>query len=269
MGGLKIQRKPVELRPDLTMWEIKGSLDSESIGYINEEFDSVLASKQNFLVAEMSGVTHVSSAAIGQLMGCRQVLVERGGDLVITGVSLGIKSKLSAMGATKIFKFYNEMRSAINAYHWEVERKSEKVWLAFPPELRFVPLVRQMVSRIARQKGYSNRDSFRIEAIVDEICNNAVEHGSERLKKNIDLTIRIGREKIEFEVKNASDPEKLENFRAVSSSMSRTPDAKFGQRRGRGLTLINMLSNKLDIDFSGDGTSVHVTKVRNEYGVSD
>jgi anti-sigma regulatory factor (Ser/Thr protein kinase)/anti-anti-sigma regulatory factor len=264
MADLKIQKMPVELRPDLTMWKIEGALGSESIGRIQKEFNLVLESKQNFLVAEMSGVTQVSSAAMGQLMGCRQLLAERGGDLVITGVSLDIKSKLSAMGATKIFKFYNEMRAAINAYHWQVERKSEKVWLSFPPELQFVPPVRQMVSRIARQKGYSQRDSFRIETIVDEICNNAVEHGSETIKKNIDLNVQINREKIELEVINASDPDKLEALRAVSSSLPKPPDANLSQRRGRGLALIKMLSNNLDINFSGDGTSVHVTKLREE-----
>lgn len=264
MSDLKIRKKPVDLRPDLTMWEMEGSLDSNSIEYILKEFDSVLETKLNFLVAEMSGVTSVSSAAVGQLMGCRQLLVERGGDFVFTGVNLDIKSKLSAMGATKIFKFYNEMRSAVNAYRWEVERKAERVSLSFPPELQFVPPVRQMVSRIARHKGYTNRDSFRIETIVDEVCNNAVEHGSSNIKKNIDLNINIDREKIELEVVNASDPDKLDALRELSMSMPKTPAPGSGQRRGRGLALIKMLSNKLDINFSGDGTSVLVTKLREE-----
>jgi anti-sigma regulatory factor (Ser/Thr protein kinase)/anti-anti-sigma regulatory factor len=264
MSSVKIQRKPVELRPDLMMWKIDGALDSDSIGYIHSEFDSVLETDQKFLIAEMSGVSVVSSAALGQLMGCRQMLVERGGDLVITGVNLDVKSKMSAMGAMKIFKFYNEMRSAINAYHWEVERKSEKVLLSFPPELQFVPPVRQMVSRISRQKGYTPRDSFRIETIVDEVCNNAVEHGSLTLKKNIDITIIIDREKIELEVVNASDPDKMEHLKELSKSVSKTPDPKAGEKRGRGLALIKMLSNNLDINFSGDGTSVHVTKLREE-----
>ncbi len=264
MPDLKIKRMPVELRPDLSMWKIEGALDSGSIGRIQTEFNSVLESKQSFLIAEMSGVTCVSSAAMGQLMGCRQILAERGGDLVIAGVSLDVKSKLSAMGATKIFKFYNEMRAAVNAYHWEVERKAEKVWLSFPPHLQFVPPVRQMVSRIARQKGYSQRDSFRIETIVDEVCNNAVEHGSEKMAKNVDLNVQINREKIELEVINASDPDKLEALRAVSASLPKAPNANLGERRGRGLALIKMLSNHLDINFSGDGTSVHVTKLREE-----
>jgi anti-anti-sigma factor len=264
MQGVKISRSQVDYKPEVLLWKIEGSLDSDSIEVINREFTSVIGLKQNFLVAEMSDVSFVSSAAMGQLMGHRQSLVEKGGDLVIAGLNLDIKTKLSLMGATKIFKFYNELRAAVNAYNWEIERTAEKVWLSFPPELMFVPSVRQMVSRIARQKGYTQRDSFRIETIVDEVCNNAVEHGSATVKRNIDLNIAIDRDKIKLEVINASDPDKIETLKALSKSVTKTPDPKAGEKRGRGLSLIKMLSNDLTINSSTDGTSVHVTKLREE-----
>jgi anti-anti-sigma factor len=264
MQGLKILRTQVEYKPEVLLWKMEGSLDADSITIINREFDSVIGLQQKFLVAEMSGISFVSSAAMGQLMGHRQTLVEKGGDLVIAGLNLDIKTKLSLMGATKIFKFYNELRAAVNAYNWEVEHKAEKVWLSFPPQLQFVPSVRQMVSRIARQKGYTQRDSFRIETIVDEVCNNAVEHGSVLVKRNVDLNISIDRDKIQIEVINASDPEKIEALKALSKSVVKTPDPKLGEKRGRGLALIKMLSNDLTINSSTDGTSVHITKLREE-----
>jgi anti-anti-sigma factor len=262
--ALKIHRTQVEYKPEVILWKIEGAMDSDCIDLIGREFNSVLEMEQNFLVAEMSGVSFVSSAAMGQLMGHRQTLVEKGGDLVIAGLNFDIKTKLSLMGATKIFKFYNELRAAVNAYNWEIERKAEKVWLSFPPELQFVPSVRQLVSRIARQKGYTQRDSFRIETIVDEVCNNAVEHGSAREKRNIDLNVAIDRDKIQLEVINASDPEKIESLKALSKSVVKTPDPTLGEKRGRGLALIKMLSNGLTISCSNDGTSVHVTKLREE-----
>ena len=120
------------------------------------------------------------------------------------------------------------------------------------------------MGRIARQKGYGQRDSFRIETIVDEVCNNAVEHGPSKAKKNVDLNIKIDRDKIEIEVINVSDPDKLENLKAISKSVAKAPDPKMGQKRGRGLTLIKMLANDLSINFSGEGTSVLVTKLREE-----
>jgi anti-anti-sigma factor len=264
MQALKIQRTHVEYKPEVILWKMEGALDADSIEVISREFDSVQRLKESFLVADMSGVSFVSSAAMGQLMGHRQTLVEKGGDLVIAGLNLDIKTKLSLMGAAKIFKFYNELRAAVNAYNWEIERSAERVWLSFPPALQFVPSVRQMVSRIARQKGYTQRDSFRIETIVDEVCNNAVEHGSLSKKRNIDLNISIDRGKIQLEVINASDPDKIEAFKALSKSVEKTPDPKYGQRRGRGLSLIKMLSNDLAINSSTDGTSVYITKLREE-----
>ena len=63
---------------------------------------------------------------------------------------------------------------------------------------------------------------------------------------------------------NVSDPDKVENLKAVSKSISKTPDPKMGQKRGRGLSLIKMLADDLSINFSGGGTSVLVTKLREE-----
>jgi len=264
MDLLSIKCSQLQDNPDILLWEVSGALDAGSIDKIIEEFDAVAKLRQNFLITEMSNVSFVSASALGQLMECRKVLVEKGGDLVIAGVRLDIKTRLNLMGATKIFRFYNEMRAAINAYNWDVERKAEKIWLSFPPGLQFVPPVRQMVNRITRQKGYSQRDAFRIETIIDEVCNNAVEHGSTGINKNIDLNISIDRDKIEIEVINASDPAKLESLKELSKMIGKTPERKIDDKRGRGLALIKMLSNDFSINCTNEGTSVHVTKLREE-----
>jgi anti-anti-sigma factor len=262
MEPLKIEIKKSELRPDVSVWHFAGELDSESIVSINRNFNKILEGKQLYAIAEMSKVTHISSSAVGELMGCRHILTEKGGDLVIAGLNLDIKTKLNQMGATKIFKFHNDLRTALNAFTWDVERKAEKVWLSFPPELTFVPPVRQFVSRIARQKGYGQRDSFRIETIVDEACNNAVEHGATDKLRDIELFLKIDPTKLEIEVVNLSDPKKIDSLKAISKSILGTEEKKF--ERGRGLALIKMLSNDLAIDFSGRGTTVHATKLREE-----
>jgi anti-sigma regulatory factor (Ser/Thr protein kinase)/anti-anti-sigma regulatory factor len=264
MEQLRIRRSPVEFKPEVLMWKMSGSLDTKNIDVIIREFDAFLELKQNFLVTDISQVETLSAAALGQLMECRKILVENGGDLVIVCTRLDIKTKLNLMGANKIFKFYNELRSAINAYNWDVEHRSEKIWLSFPPFLQFVPPVRQLVNRITRQKGYSQRDAFRIETIVDEVCNNAIEHGAQDAKKNVDLSISIDREKIQLEVINASDPEKIDSLKALSQKEIKTPEPRIDEKRGRGLALIKMLSNDFSINCSTEGTSVHVTKLREE-----
>jgi anti-sigma regulatory factor (Ser/Thr protein kinase)/anti-anti-sigma regulatory factor len=242
-----------------------GELSSLCISRISSTFDSINYSLKKFVIAEMTNVTMVSSAALGEFMGGRKRLLEAGGDLVFTGLQIDLRSKLNMMGANKIFRFYNDTRSAINAYKWEYEKHHEHLHLSFPPFLKLVPPIRSLVSRIAKQKGYSNRDSFRIETIIDEVCNNAIEHGLKGANKSIDLKITINPAQIEFTVTSVSDPEKMQALRAMlkydEHDLSKW---RTDERRGRGLALIKMLSNELTVDCNESGTSVHVKKLREE-----
>ena len=267
MGTKKIgiEIKDVPRSNDVVTLYFSGDLLSESIKKINDCFSGIVARSKCYAIVDLSAVTLISSAALGEFMGCRKRLVEKGGDLVFTGLNLEMRTKLNLMGATKIFRIYNDIRTALNAYKWEIERQPEKIQVSFPPYLKVVPPIRQLVSRIARQKGYGNRDSFRIETIVDEICNNAVEHGRPGPEERVDLTVVIDPDKIEIDVRNMSDPEKIESLTTQllpehSNENKLKPDVK----RGRGLTLIKMLSDELSVECTEQGTSVRVKKVREE-----
>jgi len=249
---------------DIMSIHFKGNVDQGSIGEIAQCFDTIVGANKNYAIADLSGVEDFSSAALGELMGGRKRLIENGGDLVLAGMTLEIKTKFSLLGANKIFKVYHDERTAINAYTWEHKNKAEDVRLTFPSNLKFVPPVRQLVSRIVKQKGYGNRDSFRIETIIDEICNNAVEHGIQDANPDIDLKLKIDREKIEINVINISDPKKIASLQALLQPVRENNIQKLSEKRGRGLALIKMLSNDLAVDISDKGTSVHVTKIREE-----
>jgi anti-anti-sigma factor len=249
----------------VTILHFSGELLSECVKRINECFAALAKNGKTYAIVDMAKVVLISSAALGEFMGCRKRLIEHDGDLVFSGLNLELRTKLNLMGATKIFKTFTDLRSAINAYQWEVERKPEKIHLTFPPYLKIVPPLRHLVSRIARQKGYGNRDSFRIETIVDEVCNNAVEHGRPGADNLIDLTVIIDPEKIEIDVRNMSDPEKVAALTTMllpesSEKQKLKPDVK----RGRGLTLIKMLSDELTVDTTERGTIVRVKKAREE-----
>jgi anti-anti-sigma factor len=264
MAEIEIKVETNEDCPEVAVLTFGGELDSASIQKIGRSFDMMLEGNYTFAVADMSRVISISSAAIGELMGCRTRLLERGGDLVLAGLSIGMREKLTAMDANKVFRFYSDVRSSINAYNWEYHSRSEDVELTFPSKLSFVPPVRQFASRVARQKGYGNRDSFRIETIVDEICNNAVEHGVEGEESDIDLALSIDRKKIEVKVSNTSDPEKIDSLKEISKSLFVPQILTEDTKRGRGLALVKMLSNDFEIEYSGVGTCVHVTKLRED-----
>lgn len=241
----------------------KGILGHNAIDDIHRTFDTILNGEKFFIVVDMSGVESISSAAIGELMGCRTALIEKEGDLVLAGMKIDVFETVHALDADKIFTYYQDVRSAINLYYWEYHGQVETVALNFPSELSFVPPVRQMVHRIAKQKKYSNKDAFRIETIVDEVCNNAIEHGSDVEGKEVEACIAIDRRKIEITISNKSDPDKIEALKKMSEYLS-APKALFHDKRGRGLALVKMLSNDFQIDSSDVGTCVHVTKLRED-----
>lgn len=92
-----------------------------------------------------------------------------------------------------------------------------------------------------------------------------MEHGRPGPDEHIDITVIIDPDKIEIDVRNMSDPEKIESLTTLllpeNENVSRLkPDLK----RGRGLTLIKMLSDELSVECTERGTCVRVKKVREE-----
>ena len=71
----------------------------------------------------MSDVTMITSAAIGKLLGIKKRLSEKEGDLVLAALDVKHKMLLNLMGANKIFKIFNDLRSAMSAYAWEVKHE--------------------------------------------------------------------------------------------------------------------------------------------------
>jgi anti-anti-sigma factor len=245
---------------NVAIWHVQGDLDVNAVGALKKNFEQIIEKKCMYVIAEMRLLTHIDPSGLVELLECKRVLAEQGGDLVCVGLSLDVKSCLSTMGALYVFKLHHNIRTALQTYQYQVTNKAEKIKVSFPPELSFVPPVRQLISRVAMQKNYSLRDAFRLETIADEICNNAVEHGSVDTVRDIDVLMKIDKNKVEIEVNNLSDPKKLDALKAISSSILGTGEKRL--ERGRGFQLVKMLSNDLSIDFSGNGTTVHITKLR-------
>jgi anti-anti-sigma factor len=248
---------------EVAVLKISGYLDFSGITMLSGFFETIVSEERGYVIVDMSGVEAICSAALGEFMGYRKRLVERGGNLVFAGLAGNVRSKLTLLGANKIFSFYQDVRGAINAYRWDYKKHSKSVSIAFPSFLKFVPPVRQFASRLAKQNGYSNKDAFRIETIVDEVCNNAVEHGEAGKGGEVEISVSINKERVALSVSNRSDPEKVAMLKElVKPAMPN--HVGDDDRRGRGLALIKMLSNELEVEITERGTSVHVTKLREE-----
>lgn len=239
----------------------EGDLNAGDCGSTAKVFQDIIDSKKYFIIALMENVTFVSSPFLGELMGCKLRLVEKGGNMVIVGLGYDLREKLIQMGADKIFNFYPDTHTAYNHYHWEYTQTAQVVTLTMPPRLQAVPALRRFISGIARQKGYTARDAFRIETIVDEIANNAIEHG-DASQGDVGLELRIDRKKFELLVRNKTLIDKAEQLRQVIEA---NRDQSGGnEARGRGLALVKLISNSINVSIDKSGTEVKITKMRED-----
>jgi anti-sigma regulatory factor (Ser/Thr protein kinase) len=152
--------------------------------------------------------------------------------------------------------------SAVRKYVWENENNGDEVRLRVPPVLSVVPELRTLFSSIVTMRGFSKRDAFRVEAIIDELCNNAIEYGHPSGEYPLEVGCRVFQYHVELNVantrlENQRDPNALEEIRKrIQGNVSLT----LNEKRGRGVELVRMLSSEFLIEFPNDKTLVRIIK---------
>ena len=145
--------------------------------------------------------------------------------------------------------------------------KVETTTIMFPTSLDYVPSVRDFICNVASMRGFSEQEAYRIQTIVDEICNNAIEHGSRNTDEPITVICTIDDEKMDLIVEDrGADKSAAEGLKKAIAKVQFDTDGKVSvEKRGRGLPIVAMLSDMLEIDTrSGPGTKVHVIKFKNK-----
>lgn len=260
MPDFSLHWKSCEDDDRITVVTLKGAIDIASVERLVQGFDKLVEEKRCFVIVDMEGVDFVSSPAVGALMGCRRRLIEKQGNLVLVGLSNSMKEKLNLMGANRIFRYYNDVKTVLSDYRWEHDNLAQKMLLEVPANPAYVPAIRRLISSVVLQKGYNRKDAFRIETIIDELANNAIEHGNSDQRKFF-VEFSLDREKVEILVRNQTsivDPVLAQKVKQKFEN----PVVDDESIRGRGLALVKMLSSELRLDLDSEGTTVHVTKVR-------
>ncbi|MBF0433452.1 MAG: ATP-binding protein [Fibrobacteria bacterium] len=133
--------------------------------------------------------------------------------------------------------------------------------LQFPSDLDYIPAMRQFIAEVARSEGYSTKFCFRTEIIVDELCTNAILHGSKGRNGCVILEAYFNNDIMKLCVKDGGGKKvNIENLkRAVYNSKPTADDT-----RGRGMDIVQMLADELKIDLDENGnTQVNIVKKRN------
>ncbi len=252
--------------PVLTFGE---SVDANAISKLNLILSNLITEGKFKVVGEFTATKQLDSSIIGILMGFKGQLQASKGDFIIAGVSPALEKVLHMMGANKIFDIYPTVVNAVQKF--EESYRIENVIITFPSSLDYVPGVRDLICNIAEMRGFSEKEAYRIQTIVDEICNNAIEHGSRDNESMISIRCTIDNDKMDLVVedKGASE-ESAEGLKKAVAKVQFTEQGKVSvEKRGRGLPIVAMLADMLEIDTrSGPGTKIHIVKFKkqeNEY----
>ncbi len=253
---------------DISCLEISESISANHIDLLRENLAQIFESKRPFTVVLLTDALTIDGAIIGEILEWRGKLSRAyQGDIVIAGISPTVERVVREMDAHTLLRIYPDIHSAVNHLYWEYKGLTENILLSIPSMLSIVPSVRQLVKNSALAKGYTQREAFQLETIVDELCNNAVEHGSHGMSGIIEVALAIGRSKIEINIANGiefinGDQSSPEAITKVMQSYRDKPNTTIDNPRGRGLALVKMLASEFEMDSSEDGTCVHVTKYR-------
>lgn len=132
------------------------------------------------------------------------------------------------------------------------------------PSFAFVPGIRSCISRAAYNFGFDDRESYHIEIVIDEICNNAIEYGSKKKNKRIKLECKFFRNVMEFVVRDyGKKPFNVDMALEKGINLLREEAIKGAMetaRRGRGLFIVKKLVDRLDIKTGKNGTQVRIIK---------
>lgn len=139
-------------------------------------------------------------------------------------------------------------------------RKTEQeiLKLTVPSHLKYIRPIQVFIGQLAQQLGFCQTRIYDIELLIDEVCSNAIEHGSETPDSGIDLTLMFDSSKLEIHVQDKGKSVR-ENWLATGRlnevSQKMTPDSE----RGHGIFLAEKLSDFLEMQTNSlGGTDVQV-----------
>jgi anti-sigma regulatory factor (Ser/Thr protein kinase) len=136
-----------------------------------------------------------------------------------------------------------------------------------PSDLDYVSPLRHFISDMARIEGYPKKFCFRTEILVDELATNAILHGPGEPNSEIQVQAVFHPDRMDVSVQDrGGTPEKLDVLRKTIYS----PRPVRNETRGRGLVIVQMLSDELKLNMTDNGhTQIRVTKLREDETTED
>jgi len=243
--------------PGLAVISVTSSLDIPAIVPFKTAVNRCIENENVFVVVNLENVKFIGSPFVGTLMSCRKMLQQIGGDLAISSAPMFLQDRLSVVGLDRVFHFYSNPQAAISDFRFlgSVERFS----FSLPSRVTNVTLLRRLICSVLAKKGFKPKLIFHIETIIDELTNNAVDYSS-LSSEDFFASISISRKKIVLVIKNSHNKMDKEAMDTLSNKYQ-NPIIDEDAPRGRGIALVKMLSDSVNVNISQTEVIVQVTKI--------
>lgn len=104
-------------KPGVTIVEMKGSIHcGPDCRRVEQETETLIRAKENFVIFDLSHVSHIDSAAIGSIVRCFSRLKSSGGYLRLAGCSGMLESSIKLTQLDKILELYPTAAAASENY---------------------------------------------------------------------------------------------------------------------------------------------------------
>lgn len=134
----------------------------------------------------------------------------------------------------------------------------------FPSDLDYIAPVRKFVAETLAVTKFSPKFAYRSEVIVDEICHNAIIHGSRSVDATVEMECSIFPDRFEFHVNDqGGKKEDLDRLKSAVKKADKRADELTEDKEGRGLGLeiVRLLSEEVKMEV-GQGNTTRVRVVR-------
>lgn len=144
-----------------------------------------------------------------------------------------------------------------------------KISITLPTNAYFVSGIRDFTLGLIRNMtDFNEQWAFRFQSVVDELCNNAIEHGSKPGEEITITFLNYAHESIEITVEDSgTGPDKMsvDDLRQLVKERT-TPGYIHSGIRGRGLSkIVSEWTDELNFEKSTKGgTAVHIKKRLND-----
>lgn len=113
MKAFSFNSRAVPAETDGLVFDLHGYIDAHTVIEFEKAVQAAIDGGTNRIILDISGLSYISSAGIGAMMGLARKLAQNNGDLVLLRPTPKVFTILDGLGFTKIFKIANDESEAV------------------------------------------------------------------------------------------------------------------------------------------------------------